>query len=218
VTARTWIQRATLLLAVVAALALAGCGADSDDEQPASTTPEAAAQDSGSSDQNSGGRTTCRPGAEPTPQQTEGPYYKAGAPRRTSLLEQGVAGRRLSLRGRVLTTDCRPLAGARVDFWQADGNGAYDNDGYGLRGYQLTDERGRYRLETVVPGRYEPRTPHIHVKLTPRGGSTVTTQLYLPGESRNESDPIYEPEAVISLSGRGSGAQTGKFDFIVRQD
>jgi protocatechuate 3,4-dioxygenase beta subunit len=58
----------------------------------------------------------------------------------------------------VLTPDCRPLAGARVDFWQADGNGVYDNDGYRLRGYQVTDGRGRYRLETVVPGRYEPRT------------------------------------------------------------
>jgi protocatechuate 3,4-dioxygenase beta subunit len=118
----------------------------------------------------------------------------------------------------VLSTDCRPLAGARVDFWQADGNGSYDNDGYRLRGYQLTDERGRYRLETVVPGRYEPRTPHIHVKLTPRGAGTVTTQLYLPGESQNESDPIYEPETVISLSGRASGARQGSFDFIVRPD
>ena len=134
----------------------------------------------------------CRPGAKTTPEQTEGPYYKSGPPRRTSLLEQGVEGRRLLLAGRVLTPDCRPLAGARVDFWQADGNGVYDNDGYRLRGYQITDGRGRYRLETVVPGRYEPRTPHIHVKVTPKGGQTVTTQLYLPGEAENADDPIYQ--------------------------
>jgi protocatechuate 3,4-dioxygenase beta subunit len=69
----------------------------------------------------------CRPGADPTPEQTEGPYYKAGPPQRSSLLDRGVTGRELLLRGRVLSEDCRPLAGARVDFWQADGEGAYDN-------------------------------------------------------------------------------------------
>ena len=114
----------------------------------------------------------------------------------------------------MLTPDCRPLAGARVDFWQADGNGVYDNDGYRLRGYQVTDGRGRYRLETVVPGRYEPRTPHIHVKVTPKGGQTLTTQLYLPGEAENADDPIYQRDAVISLR-RGSSPWRGSFDFRV---
>jgi protocatechuate 3,4-dioxygenase beta subunit len=80
------------------------------------------------------------------------PYYKQGPPRRKALAGGDVSGRRLVIAGRVLSTACRPLARARVDFWQADGNGEYDNQGYRLRGYQRSDGDGRYRVETVVPG------------------------------------------------------------------
>jgi protocatechuate 3,4-dioxygenase beta subunit len=45
-----------------------------------------------------------------------------------------------------------PVAGAKVDVWQADDSGAYDNAGYRLRGYTLTDDSGRYAMETIVPG------------------------------------------------------------------
>jgi protocatechuate 3,4-dioxygenase beta subunit len=123
----------------------------------------------------------CRP-ADVTPEQTEGPYYKPDPPKRTSLVDSSVTGKRLSLVGRVLDTNCTAIARARVDFWQADGNGVYDNSGYRLRGYQLTNGRGGYHVETVVPGIYEGRTRHIHVKVTPPGGRPLTTQLYFPDE------------------------------------
>ncbi len=152
--------------------------------------------------------------ATPTPPQTEGPFYKAGPPRRRSLIEAGVRGRRLLLRGRVLTTECTPLTGTRLDFWQADGAGRYDNVGYRLRGYQLSDRNGRYRLETVVPADYEGRTRHIHVKVQARGGRTLTTQLYFPGESRNRRDPIFAPETVVRLR-RGASPWRASFDFIL---
>ena len=193
-------------LAVLPALLLGACGGDSgeDGEQPAATPPakpKAAAR--------------CRAPAEPTPAQAEGPYYKAGPPPRRSLIEPGVRGRRLRLRGRVLSTRCRPVRGARVDFWQTDGAGEYDNEGYRLRGWQRTDRRGRYRLDTVAPAQYEGRAPHIHVKITPRGGRTLTTQLYLPGARGNADDPIFERETLVSLR-RGPGAWRASFDFVVR--
>jgi protocatechuate 3,4-dioxygenase beta subunit len=194
------------IVALFGVLAIVGCDGDEGDDAAPEPAPreESAARSAG-----------CRPGAEPTPEQTEGPYYRPGPPRRTSLAGPGVEGRRLVLRGRVLSTDCRPLAGARVDFWQADGGGRYDNRGYRLRGWQRTDRRGRYRLLTVVPGRYEPRTPHIHVKVTPRGGDTVTTQLYLPGEARNRDDPIFDRRTVLMLGG-ARGSRRARFDFVVR--
>src|SRR5215207_5264228 len=65
----------------------------------------------------------------PTPAQTEGPFYKAGSPERTSLLEPGMAGTRLVLSGTVLDASCQPIAGAWIDVWQADTNGVYDNRG-----------------------------------------------------------------------------------------
>src|SRR3954453_13880825 len=69
-------------------------------------------------------------GGGPTAPEMEGPYFKPRSPERTSLLDPGLTGSKLVLLGRVLTTDCRPIAGALLDFWQADGTGAYDNTGY----------------------------------------------------------------------------------------
>jgi protocatechuate 3,4-dioxygenase beta subunit len=61
--------------------------------------------------------------AEVTIAQTEGPYYNPGSPERSDLVEPGTAGEALLLTGVVMTPDCSPIAGARLDFWQADGNG-----------------------------------------------------------------------------------------------
>lgn len=151
----------------------------------------------------------------PLVEQTEGPYFKAGAPRRRSLLEPGLAGTRLVLTGRVLSRRCTPLPGARLDFWQADAAGAYDLDGYRLRGYQLTDGKGRYRLTTVVPGLYPGRTEHIHVKLRPRGGRERTTQLYFPGVGENGQDGIFDPRMVLRRLKRGAAGWTATFDFVL---
>src|SRR6266700_1558813 len=83
---------------------------------------------------------------------TEGPYYKANPPQNAMLRTAGVAGTPLTLTGYVVSKSCQPIANAKLDFWQADGNGNYDNSGYTLRGWQLTDATGAYRLETVIPG------------------------------------------------------------------
>ena len=186
----------------LAALLLCACGEGFGDRDDPSAAPRAEAA------------AKCRAPAEPTPAQAEGPYYKAGSPRRRSLIEPGVRGRRLHLRGRVLSTRCLPVRRARVDFWQADGAGEYDNEGYRLRGWQRTDTRGRYRLETVVPAQYESSAPHIHVKVTPRGGRTLTTQLYLPGGRGNAEDPLFERETLVRLR-RGAGTWRASFDFVV---
>src|SRR5215813_816268 len=106
--------------------------------------------------------------AEPedvTPRQTEGPYYKRSSPERTSLLDPSLTGTPLHLTGYVLSQRCQPLSRALLDFWQADDQGQYDNQGYRCRGHQFTDEAGHYRLDTVVPGLYPGRTRHIHVKV-----------------------------------------------------
>ena len=153
----------------------------------------------------------------PTAAETEGPYFKPRSPERISLLDPGLAGSRLVLLGRVLAPDCRPIAGALLDFWQADGTGAYDNAGYRCRGHQFTDADGRYRLVTVMPGSYPGRTRHIHVKVQARGGPLLTTQLYFPGEQRNRSDPLFRPDLLVTIPAEPeeNGALAG-FDFVVR--
>lgn len=125
------------------------------------------------------------------------------------------AGTVLVLSGRVLSTSCRPIAGALLDFWQADGRGRYDVSGYRLRGHQLTDGEGRYRLTTVVPGFYPGRTRHIHVKVGRQRGRVLTTQLYIPGGGRNEEDPLFDSALLIRVR-RGERGHRGHFDFVLR--
>src|SRR6266446_8299141 len=130
---------------------------------------------------------------------TEGPYYKANPPQNATLRTAGVAGTPLTLTGYVVSISCQPIAGAKLDFWQADGNGNYDNSGYTLRGWQLTDATGAYRLETVIPGLYPGRTEHIHFKVTVNG-KTYTSQLFFPGVAQNEGDSIYSSRMLVTLN------------------
>jgi protocatechuate 3,4-dioxygenase beta subunit len=153
---------------------------------------------------------------QPTPAQTEGPYYTPNTPERANLRAEGVPGTPMLLTGRVFDADCQPLAGAKVDFWQTDGEGNYDNVGYTMRGHQFTDDDGHYRLETVVPGEYPGRTPHIHVKVfAPDGPELLTSQIYLPGISDQVQDRIYSPALLADDLGTEGGEPHYGFDFVV---
>jgi protocatechuate 3,4-dioxygenase beta subunit len=152
---------------------------------------------------------------DPTPSQTEGPYFTPNSPLRRSIVPAGAAGIRLTLTGRVLTTAGRPVVRALVDFWQADASGAYDNSGYRFRGHQFTDAKGRYALTTVVPGLYPGRTKHIHVKVQARGGSILTTQLYFPGVARNRSDSIFRSELLVRNWRKVGSRRAARFDFVL---
>jgi protocatechuate 3,4-dioxygenase beta subunit len=157
----------------------------------------------------------CDDGDDPTPAQTEGPYFTPDSPERSSLLDAGVGGQRLVVAGSVLTTDCRPVGRALLDFWQADDAGQYDNQGYRLRGHQFSDAEGGWRLETVVPGLYSGRTRHIHVKVQAPDGPVLTTQLYFPGEPDNDRDGIFQPELVLTDVRDSGGTRQGSFTFVL---
>lgn len=157
----------------------------------------------------------CADDDDPTPSETEGPFFKARSPKRSSLIEPGLEGTRIVVSGRVFSRDCRPLSGVLLDFWHADDSGEYDNDGYRLRGHQFTNEQGRYRLQTIVPGIYPGRTRHYHVRVQAPGGRVLTTQLYFPDEARNRRDFLYRPELLMAVK-KGSGQ--GSFHFMLDQN
>jgi protocatechuate 3,4-dioxygenase beta subunit len=176
---------------------------------PAGTAPSA-----GGSPAASQGAVACTAPATSTTAQTEGPYFKAGSPERSVLADSSTPGTHLTLEGIVVGTDCAPISGALVEIWQADASGAYDNAGYGFRGHVLTDAAGRFTIETVVPGEYPGRTPHIHLKLTPPGGSTLTTQVYFPDANRNSEDGIFRPELLLAVTANGD-AKVGTYTFVL---
>ena len=145
----------------------------------------------------------------PTPGDIEGPFYKAGAPLRTSLAEADSKAEKMLLSGVVRSADCKPLANVSLDFWHADERGEYDNAGYRYRGIVTTDWQGRYRVETNLPPPYSGRPRHIHVKVQRLGGRSLTTQLYFPGESRDA------PRALVVKMERRAGVRAAAFDFVL---
>jgi protocatechuate 3,4-dioxygenase beta subunit len=157
----------------------------------------------------------CEDPDEPTPAQTEGPYFSPQSPERSSLREAGLAGTLLVLSGQVLNTRCQPVGRALLDWWHCDGEGQYDNEGFRCRGHQYTDAKGNFRLETIVPGLYPGRTRHLHVKVQGPGKPILTTQLYFPAEGQNQRDRIYDPALLMAVT-QEQGKMEAGFTFVLK--
>ncbi|MEK9723140.1 MAG: protocatechuate 3,4-dioxygenase [Rhodospirillaceae bacterium] len=174
----------------------------------------------------------------PTPAQTEGPYYPIDRPADAgwNLLGGKPGGTALALSGRVLDTAGRPIAGARVEIWQADHQGIYDHPHAtgrarfdpGFRGFgrATADAEGRYWFLTQVPVRYTGRPPHIHAKVFVGGNEALTTQLYIPDHPDNRRDGIFAglfggDRSVLMMDIRDAGspgpaAKATAFDFVIQ--
>ncbi|MFN0038353.1 MAG: intradiol ring-cleavage dioxygenase [Burkholderiales bacterium] len=144
-----------------------------------------------------------------------GPFYVEGAPDLPlgSDIAHGVEGDPTYFSGRVLTPQREPIAGALLDLWSTDGEGAYDvqRKGQGLRarGKIRADAQGRYAFWTVKPvsypiptdgpvgrmllrmGRHPYRPAHTHMILSAPGFKTVTTHLFVEGDAYLESDAVF---------------------------
>ena len=115
---------------------------------------------------------------------TEGPYWIDNNLTRRNV----TAGRRgvpLTLLLTVEDSDtCKVIKGADVEIWHADRKGAYSGVGSAgsssrfLRGHQKTNAKGVARFETIYPGWYQGRSPHIHLKVHVGGGEVFTGQLF----------------------------------------
>lgn len=123
----------------------------------------------------------------PTPHDEIGPFYRPNAPLRSKI------GSGYVLEGTVRSAaTCRPIPGARIEFWQAGPDGNY-SDAY--RATIVTDRRGRYRLETSFPPPYARRPPHIHILVDMRGYAGLITQHYpRAGQRRATFDLTMETE------------------------
>ena len=106
----------------------------------------------------------------PTQWDQIGPFYRPGAPLRSKI------GSGYLLSGTVRSAaDCRPLPGARIEFWQVNPKGIYDD---AHRATIIADSRGRYRLETDHPPPYARRPAHIHILVDMKGFAGLISQHY----------------------------------------
>ena len=126
---------------------------------------------------------------EPTTADILGPYYRTNAPLRSDIVpEDDPDPNTIRIAGRVLDVDCRPLANAFVELWQAGGDGEYDNisPDFKYRGTFVTDADGTYFFRTVLPGHYlngsQFRPAHLHFRVTRAGYKSIITQLYFEGD------------------------------------
>ncbi len=187
-------RRSFLGHAALASLALPGClppsqapPSDDDDSAPTDDDDDSSSVDD---DDDSADPAAC----EPTEDNIEGPFFREEAPVREDLNVFDDAGEPLQIEGRVLDPDCQPLVGAEVEVWHCAPTGDYDNesDAFEWRGRAFTDDQGRYRFQTVVPGRYlngdEYRPAHVHYKVHAEGHESLTTQLYFEGDPYNGVD------------------------------
>ncbi len=154
-----------------------------------------------------------------TPRDSLGPFYKSGAPSQTELCASGSGGsQKLIVTGRVLgMPDCKPVAGALVEVWQADARGEYtlvtrgkkDDGQCLLRASIRTDGEGRYAFNTVLPGEYPGRPRHIHYRVSHQGYTTLVTQLYF---ARERGVPV---ELVVAMTRNDQGVLQAPFDITL---
>ena len=140
--------------------------------------------------------------------QTIGPFLRIGLEwmQIEELAPRGVSGVRVTIRGRVIDADGRPVNDAAVEIWQANSQGRYaspeDRQEKPLepafRGYgrSLTDEQGGFRFSTVKPGRVPGpgnslQAPHLNVVIFMRGLlKQLVTRMYFPDDAANAADPV----------------------------
>src|SRR5687767_3396917 len=142
---------------------------------------------------------------QPTPRQTEGPFYPVNLPKDSDfdLLRNGsqayTRGQPAWVEGSVTDLQGKPLAGAQVEIWQCDEGGRYHHPGDGGKadpafqgfGRVTVGADGRYRFRTIRPVAYSGRTPHIHVKVKSGTRDLLTTQMYVAGDPNNERDFLW---------------------------
>ena len=103
-------------------------------------------------------------------------------------------------------TGCQPLAGGAVYLWHADKDGHYSMytapEANYLRGVGEADDSGTVTFQTIWPGCYDGRWPHIHFEVYPSVDDTLTTQNLIT------TSQLALPEAECQTVYAASGYET----------
>ncbi|WP_296703266.1 catechol 1,2-dioxygenase [Algoriphagus sp.] len=153
-----------------------------------------------------------------------GPFYRPDSPMRSNLNVAGKKGKPIHLTGLIMNEDCAtPYANAKVELWHCDEDGVYDNSTpeYNYRGTVMTDSKGQYSFDTILPVPYDAgggliRPAHYHLMVTAAGYQTLVTQLYFSGDEYVQKDPWASNEAaknrVLEVSSDGKNGNTVTFN------
>jgi protocatechuate 3,4-dioxygenase, alpha subunit len=171
-----------------------------------------------------------------TTSQTVGPFFSIGMCRsiKQNLADASVSGERVSIEGRVLDGEGKPVPDAILEIWQANSHGKYahpeDDQGKPLdanfSGYGRvpTNAEGKFHFATIKPGQVpDPdgklQAPHIVVSVFARGLlRRLVTRIYFPDESANDSDfalKLVEPARRATLIAKKLADGVGALEWNI---
>lgn len=159
-----------------------------------------------------------------TPKTARGPFYRSDAPMLPlgSDINLDGVGERLAVTGHVRDLDGRPVPGAVIETWQANGQGYFENQQpdllpeFNLRGQFRADDKGDFNYRTVRPAGYRvpddgpagellkrlgyplQRPAHINFIIRSPGFETITTHVYDCSDPYLNEDPLFgvKPELL----------------------
>ena len=174
----------------------------------------------------------------------EGPFYAPDAPLMKSPCvlphRPNEPGDLLLVTGSVRSLEGESLAGAMLDMWQSDAQGAYSHFNipeaqapWNLRARVIADQNGRFEVQTWVPSPYEVpkagptgallrglgrhawRPAHLHLRITHPSCETLTTQLFFTGDPWIDSDVVgaVKQSLIVTLSKQDNPADLKKRGF-----
>ena len=170
--------------------------------------------------------------AKATPATVLGPFHIEGSPEKEfgGDMSDGLPGTPLYITGSVRGLDGAPVAGAVLDVWQADEDGAYESqipdiDEARLRAKYATRPDGSYCLRTIAPKGYSIpmdgpvgellrgtdishfRPAHVHFLINAAGYEPLITHLFQEGAQYLDSDVVFgtKQELVVTFEPRDPG-------------
>lgn len=126
----------------------------------------------------------------------EGKIIKNNNLRRKSGLPDFADGEFININGKILDSNCVPVAEAVVEIWQADtmGNMLSDDStliadkNFAYSGTAITDNLGRYNFFTIFPGSIDKQAPHINFRVRHPDFLPLETYMYFPNNNLNDFD------------------------------
>jgi hydroxyquinol 1,2-dioxygenase len=144
----------------------------------------------------------------------------------------GATGEPCWVEGTVTDTDGKPVAGARIEVWEADDDGLYDvqydDHRTAARAHLSADDEGRYAFWAITPTPYPiphdgpvgdllaatrrspMRAAHLHFMVTADGLHTLVTHIFVPRDAYLDSDAVFgvKPSLVKEFARQDPGTPT----------
>lgn len=174
-----------------------------------------------------------------TSSQTVGPFVTIGLAwlTTTDIAPPSVPGERITIEGRIVDGDGKPVGDAVVEIWQANAAGKYAHPddsqdkpaASGFRGFGRipTDENGGFRFTTIKPGRVPGpgatmQAPHLVVSIFMRGLlKRLISRIYFPDDPANAVDAVLalvpaDRRTTLIAKPSNAGAKTLTWNVILQ--